>query len=104
MTDKPADEADDAPETHAIACSFWCVKDGKLVVQGITVQTTLDAKLIPLRNACQDHCRDTGSPFWAQPHLEKWLVYRMEGRISHLVEAFPNQDAAEMWIIHHAPR
>lgn len=90
---------------NEVRCTFFDTKTRHIIETKIKFDTTLNANMLSIRNACQDHARDIWSPAWVQPAgvegSDKWLGYRMEGRNSHFVKHFPSKEAAEMWLLHH---
>lgn len=89
-----------------VRCTFWDPAAKGLKTAPVTIDATLGALMLAIRNACQDYARDNRSPGWAQPTGvegdDQWFGFRMEGRNAHLVRAFPSKAAAEMWLVHYA--
>lgn len=80
--------------------------------QHIRVPTGSSSYWVRLRIACCDWAVARGFSMWAMPssnakhadgldHVE-WMVFSHDRRVSQFLKRFPNQPAAEMWMMHHA--
>jgi len=87
-------------------CTFYDPRKAIIVEARVQIDTGLGARMIAVRNAASDHAADNKYPVFAIPSTvetdagEKWLVFRMQGRMASFLKAWPNRASAEMWMQH----
>lgn len=100
LADVPA-----GPPADTVVCVFYDTTKSLVVEAAVKIDTGLRARMVAIRAAAGDYANDHGYPMFASPAAvegsERWLVFRMEGRMAKYLRDWPSYAAAAMWMQHH---